>query len=46
MRKPSDKAELMDVLQNTWPIILKNVKGITKTEKLPLARGHEGDIAG
>ena len=46
MRKTSDKSQLRDSLQNTWPGLLKTVKVIKhkETEKLSQPRGAKGDV--
>ena len=41
MSKTSYKSQLRDILQNTWPIILKTVKFIKKQEKLRNCHSQE-----
>ena len=42
MRKTSDKSQLKEILQNTWPVFLKNVEVIKnkgESDKLSQLRG-------
>lgn len=41
MRKTSDKSKSRDILQNTWPVLLKTIKVIEeKIEKLSQTKGN------